>query len=264
VPNIDTDGGSSSTSSQAKDACPAGYDLCEYRCCPQGTQCVGGECRYPYSSAHLWVYLCPDFSSANCDSGFFQLDQMCSPVGPDAIGGTCYDTGLEVSAGRSYGLATCQECGSNCGRPASVNTPPGFLGRDWHSGFGWFCHQECEVPPSCGGRNDSESPGGSGGSGASGTSGGTQPGQIGGSSDGGVAIVPADAGSDAASSGAPGLCAASAAGECVKCTGLDDPTCGLETCCQLDDLAFCTDLTATACIGCRSDRDCDPGVRCCH
>jgi hypothetical protein len=40
--------------------------------------------------------------------------------------------------------------------------------------------------------------------------------------------------------------------------------CGAETCCQLDSLAFCTDLAAAACIGCMSDTDCDPGVHCCR
>jgi hypothetical protein len=205
------------------------------------------------------VYLCPDFSSSDCNTGFFQINDMCSPLAANAIGGTCYDTGLEVAAGQSYGLATCQECGSNCGRPASVNTPPGFLDRNWYSGFGFFCHQTCNPPPSCGGRSNG---GNSGGHGSSGTSGGSETG--GSTSDAGITPVPSDAGSDASSAGAPGLCAVSAAGECVKCTGFDDPVCGAETCCQLDSLAFCTDLAAAACIGCMSDTDCDPGVHCCR
>jgi hypothetical protein len=260
------DGGVSAAAQ--RNACPDGYALCEQRCCPDGTQCVAGECRYPYSTAHLFVWLCPSFGQG-CSSNFFELDQMCSPLTKDAVAGTCYDTGLQVAASQTYALTTCMECGNNCGSPASFNTPPGFLGADWHSGFAYWCGEHCTAPPTCGGPSAGSGSGGASGTGTSGASGGSSSSSMNGSatahsthSDGGTST--ADAGADAEASGGPGLCATSAAGKCVKCSGPDDPVCGPETCCSSGGLAFCTDLTVAACIGCMSDHDCDPGVPCCH
>src|SRR5882672_390599 len=76
--------------------CPAGYSLCEQRCCASGTTCVAGSCQYPYSTAHLYVYLCPSFNQG-CNASFFTLDQTCSPI-KSAQPGTCYDTGFEVAS----------------------------------------------------------------------------------------------------------------------------------------------------------------------
>jgi hypothetical protein len=206
--------------------------------------------------------LCPGFHEG-CTQNFFQLDKMCSPVGPDGVGGTCYDTGLEVSANQHYGLTTCESCGNNCAGPSSLNTPAGFVSADWYSGFAYWCNQDCEAPPSCGGKSSSNS-GGNGGTstGPSGGNGGTT--HVGGSADGGVSAA-LDGGTDAAmSSGGPGVCATSAAGKCVKCSGPGDSACGIETCCGFDNLSFCTDIGVAACIMCMTDSDCDPGVPCCH
>ena len=64
--------------------------------------CVAGSCQYPYSSAHLYVYLCPSFNQG-CSANFFALDQMCSPITAPQPG-TCYDTGFEI-AGRGVARA---------------------------------------------------------------------------------------------------------------------------------------------------------------
>ena len=256
-------GGTECVSGKCFAPCLNGSTRCEDRCCPEGTQCVSGECHYPYSTARLYVWLCPSFNQG-CSANFFQLDQMCSPIGADGVAGTCYDTGLEVSASKTYAMTTCQACGSNCGTPASFNTPPGFLGADWYSGFAYWCNEKCSAPPSCGGSSGGN---GSGSSSGTGTSGGTSGGgtsHSGGSADGGFSTA-ADGGTDAATSGGgPGVCATSASGKCVTCSGPGDPACGAETCCGFDNLSFCTDITVAACIMCMTDNDCDPGVPCCH
>lgn len=131
--------------------CPSGYQACEWTCCADGTTCVAGECKYPYSTASLHVYLCPSFNTGNCKANFFALDQMCTPI--QATGsGVCYDTKLEVAANKSYGLASCLECGSGCSSPSTLWTPPGFVERQYYSGHAFSCGgDKCVPPPDCGG-----------------------------------------------------------------------------------------------------------------
>jgi hypothetical protein len=108
------------------------------------------------------VYLCPSFNNG-CNASFFALDQTCSPI-KSAQPGTCYDTGFEVAANKSYGIAGCQMCGSACGSPASFKTPVGFTEQNYYSGITWSCNTKCDAPIDCGGRASS----GDGGVGANG------------------------------------------------------------------------------------------------
>ncbi len=135
----------------ADPTCPTGYHVCESTCCAEGTTCVAGECKYPYSTASLQVYLCPSFNTGNCRADFFALDQMCAPIQVTGSG-TCYDTKLEVAANKSYGLATCLECGSGCSSPSTLRTPPGFVEGQYYSGISFSCGGDtCVPPPDCGG-----------------------------------------------------------------------------------------------------------------
>jgi hypothetical protein len=151
-PSKKSDAGSGSAGNTAVNAqCPAGFTLCERTCCPNGTSCVAGACQYPYNSAHLYVYLCPSFNTGNCKANFFALDQTCSPV-TATQSGTCYDTGFEVAADHTYGLAGCTTCGSGCGSTGSFRTPRGFLEPKYYSGSTWSCgNDKCTAPADCGG-----------------------------------------------------------------------------------------------------------------
>jgi hypothetical protein len=151
TPGLSATPGFKPDAAAAGSSCPSGYYLCQRMCCPTGTTCGASGCEYPYSTAHLYVYLCPSFNTGNCKATFFALDQTCSPI-ESAQPGTCYDTKLEVAAGKTYGLASCTACGTNCGSPASVRTPPGFIEPKYYPGSTWFCGTPCEAPRDCGGR----------------------------------------------------------------------------------------------------------------
>jgi hypothetical protein len=130
--------------------CVAGYTVCGEQCCAGGMRCEAGRCEYPYSSAHLYVYLCPSFNTGTCRADFLSLEQTCTPVqGPQQ--GVCYDTGFELAADRSYALASCLECGKGCSSPGSFKTPPGFVSPHYYSGITLSCTEPCEAPPDCGG-----------------------------------------------------------------------------------------------------------------
>jgi hypothetical protein len=137
------------------DGCPTDFTSCGSVCCAPGKRCIDNTCQYPYSKAHLYVYLCPSFNMG-CSANFFALDQTCSPI-RSAQPGTCYDTGFEVAAASSYALASCQACDSGCGSPSSLKTPAGFSTPNYYSGFTWYCGTKCEAPPECGGHSTASS-----------------------------------------------------------------------------------------------------------
>jgi hypothetical protein len=79
------------------------------------------------------------------------LDKAYTPI--QATGsGACYDTKLELAANKSYGLASCLECGSGSGSPSTLRTQPGFVERQCYWGFAYSCGgDKCVPPPDCGG-----------------------------------------------------------------------------------------------------------------
>jgi len=130
--------------------CPATFTKCESVCCSPGMTCSGGTCKYPYSTAHLLVYLCPSFNTGTCNAAFFELDGACRPV--SVSGGYCYDTGFEISAGETYSLASCTTC-DTCGPTISFQAPAGFLDSSYHLGQSFWCgNDKCTAPSSCAGR----------------------------------------------------------------------------------------------------------------
>ena len=113
--------------------CPAGTTRCGATCCP---------------TAHLYVYLCPDFNQG-CTASAFRAGETCAPI-TSTQGGRCYDTGLTVAAGRSYAVASCQGCPSDCSGTTSFSTPDeGFDGDGYYPGIFFYCKTPCEPPARC-------------------------------------------------------------------------------------------------------------------
>jgi hypothetical protein len=173
-------GGCTSTGTGASGGCPQGFAECGALCCAPGTSCSAGACVYPYSTADLYIYMCP--STASCTlPNYFSLDSTCAPANSPAPG-TCVNTGLQVGASQSYGFSNCEACGSNCSNPVSFDTPAGFASPRFASGITLSCQgATCVAPPDCGGpatggavSGSADSGGSSSGtSGAAGSSSGT-------------------------------------------------------------------------------------------
>jgi len=131
--------------------CAAGFSKCKNVCCGPGMLCTAGTCKYPYSTARLYVYLCQSFNAA-CHTDYFALDEACSRITATS-GGTCYDTGFDISAGQSYQLTTCTTCGGACGASVGFQTPGGFLEPKYFPSQTWWCgNDKCQAPTDCGGR----------------------------------------------------------------------------------------------------------------
>jgi hypothetical protein len=136
-------------SSGEPSGCAAQYTECGDLCCAPGKICTSpGRCAYPYSTASLYVYLCPSFNTGNCSASYLSIDQSCTPL-HDPVSGTCYNTGFEVAGGQSYGISSCTGCAMGCGNPGSITTPPGFTKPSYYSGMAFFCGTPCTAPPDC-------------------------------------------------------------------------------------------------------------------
>jgi hypothetical protein len=174
-------GGSLSSSTSS---CPQLYAQCGLVCCPPGTTCGGGACVYPYSTAELYVYMCPSVSNCNAPK-YFSVDNMCAPANSPAAG-TCVGTGLQVAASRSYGFSNCQACGSSCANPVSFDTPRGFVSPRFAPGISLSCMgATCTPPPDCGGPSPSGGSFGGASGGGNNGGGGASGGAAGGGSNGG-------------------------------------------------------------------------------
>jgi hypothetical protein len=137
-------------SAAGTNGCATGYTECGSLCCAPGKVCtVPGRCDYPYSTAALYVYLCPSFNTGSCQASFLSIDQSCTPL-HDPAPGTCYNTGFEVAANQSYGISSCTACAMGCGNPSSLTTPPGFTKPNYYSGMAFYCGTPCAAPAECG------------------------------------------------------------------------------------------------------------------
>ena len=127
----------------------AGGAACGAVCCKSGEVCRAGACAPPYTTASLYVYLCPDFLTGCSTSAFTVGGGQCSPASsPQA--GSCYLTGLQVMPSHTYPLASCQSCPSNCSTPTSFTTPAGgFAATTYFPGISYYCKTPCTAPEHC-------------------------------------------------------------------------------------------------------------------
>jgi len=95
-----------------------------------------------YNSAYLWIYLCPD-AFTGCSSNYINLSGNCRAITGAATPGAWYDTGFEILANRSYAVAMCQSCPSDCGSPTAIETPEVFFKINYYPDIYFYCQTPC-------------------------------------------------------------------------------------------------------------------------
>jgi len=134
-------------SSSKSSSCSSGRVKCGSVCCSTGQTCVDGACEFPYNSAILYIYFCPNFYTEGCSSGSMLINGTCYSF--TAAPATCNSTGYTVYGSTAYSFQNCPSSNcTSCSAPFNFTTPEGFAEPYYYAGS-WRCNTDCNAPSEC-------------------------------------------------------------------------------------------------------------------
>jgi len=136
------------SSSKSSSSCSSGRVKCGSVCCQAGQTCVDNACEWPYTSATLYIYFCPNFYNEGCGSDSFNLNGSCISASP--VAGSCNNTGFIVYPNTTYSFSNCIGCPGNCSsNTITFTTPDGFAEPYYYPAGWWRCNTDCTAPSDC-------------------------------------------------------------------------------------------------------------------